>query len=435
MRDAVGYPLSGCNAQALDLIERARHEFRCYAGDPLATAEAALAVAPELVMAHVLRAWLLLLSTEAPAVPVAAQAMASARHLPHDEREALHLRAIELLCKGRWRAAGLVLEELSASYPLDALALQAGQQIDFFCGDTRMLRDRLLAAMPAWSDAVPGWHAVLGMLAFGLEENGDYARAERLGRRAVELEPRDAWAQHAVAHVLEMQGRRDEGVHWMQGNPGWQQDSFLAVHNWWHLALHHLACGDGAAAMKLYDGPIHGHRPVVVAELIDASALLWRAELLGYEVGERWVKLAAWGAQRSASGNYAFNDLHAAMAFVRGGRDDSLRDLHRAQERALARDDDNAAFTREVGGPAVQAVVAFAQNDFGRALDLLRPIRTRTNRFGGSHAQRDLIEQTLIEAAQRSGQTALARALTTQRHAVADQRRPGAWPRPSRAST
>lgn len=218
MRDAVGYTLSGCNAQALDLIERARHEFRCFAGDPLATAEAALAVAPELVMAHVLRAWLLLLSTEAPALPLAAQALASAQALPHDEHEALHLRALELLGKGQWHAAGLALEELSALYPLDVLALQAGQQIDFFCGDTRMLRDRLLAVMPAWSDAVPGWHAVLGMLAFGLEENGDYARAERLGRLAVELEPRDGWAQHAVAHVLEMQGRRDEGIHWMEGN-------------------------------------------------------------------------------------------------------------------------------------------------------------------------------------------------------------------------
>jgi tetratricopeptide (TPR) repeat protein len=292
MRDSVGYTLSGCNSQALDLIERARHEYHCFMGDPLATAGAAMAAAPELVMAHVLRAWMLLLSTEAPAVPLAEQALAIARSLPHDERESLHLQAIERLCLGRWQAAGLVLEDLCAQYPLDALALQVGQQIDFFCGDPRMLRDRVLAVMPAWSDAVPGWHAVLGMLAFGLEENGDYARAERLGRQAVELEPRDAWAQHAVAHVLEMQGRRDEGIHWMEGNSGWQQDNFLAVHNWWHLALHHLARGDGAAALRLYDGPIHGHRPVVVAELIDASALLWRAELLGHAVGDRWVDLA-----------------------------------------------------------------------------------------------------------------------------------------------
>lgn len=430
MRDAVGYPLSGCNAQALDLFERANHEFRCFAGNPLATADTALAAAPELVMAQVLRAWLLLLSTEAQAVPAAAQALAEARKLAHEEREAMHIRAAELLCAGRWRAAGQVLEELNAQYPLDVLALQVGHQIDFFGGDTRMLRDRLTAVLPAWSDAVPGWHAVLAMVAFGCEENGEYTRAERLGRQAVELEPRDAWAQHAVAHVLEMQGRRDEGMHWMHGNAGWQQDNFLAVHNWWHLALHHLARGDGEAALQLYDGPIHGHRPAVVAELIDASALLWRAELLGHAVGERWVSLAERWAPHAGDGNYAFNDLHAAMAFVRGGRDDALRELHLAQERALSRDDDNAAFTREVGAPAVRAFVAFAQNDFARAVELLHPIRTRTNRFGGSHAQRDVIEQTLIEAARRSGQAALARAWETQRQAAAEQRRPGARLRP-----
>jgi hypothetical protein len=227
-----------------------------------------------------------------------------------------------------------------------------------------------------------------------------------------------------------MQGRRDEGMHWMHGNAGWQQDNFLAVHNWWHLALHHLARGDGMAALQLYDGPIHGHRPTVVAELIDASALLWRAELLGHDVGERWASLGERWAPHAGDGNYAFNDLHAAMAFVRGGRDDALRELHLAQERALSRDDDNAAFTREVGAPAVRAFVSFAQNDFARAVDLLHPIRTRTNRFGGSHAQLDVIEQTLIEAARRSGQAALARAWGTQRQAAAEQRRPGARLRP-----
>jgi len=430
MRDTVGYPLSGCNAQALDLFERANHEFRCFAGNPLASADAALAAAPGLVMAHVLRAWLLLLSTEAPAVPAAAQALADARQLAHDEREGMHIRAAELLCAKRWRAAGLMLEELNAHYPLDVLALQVGHQIDFFSGDTRMLRDRVAAVLPAWSDAVPGWHAVLAMLAFGCGENGEYTRAERLGRQAAELEPRDAWAHHAVAHVLEMQGRRDEGVHWMEGNAGWQQDNFLAVHNWWHLALHHLARDDATAVLRLYDGPVHGHRPSVVAELIDASALLWRTELRGHAVGERWTALASLWEPHAASGHYAFNDFHAAMAFARAGRDDALGDLQSAQRQALCRDDDNAAFTREVGAPAVQGIVAHAQGDFDRAVELLRPIRTSSHRFGGSHAQRDVIEQTLIEAAQRSGQVALARALTAQRKSAIEQRRPGARLRP-----
>ena len=430
MRDAVGYPLSGCNAQALDLFERANHEFRCFAGNPLAIADAALTVAPGFVMAQVLRAWLLLLSTEALAVPAAGLALAEARQHSHDEREAMHIRAADLLCANRWRAAGLVLEELNGQYPLDVLGLQVGHQIDFFSGDTCMLRDRVTAVLPAWSDAVPGWHAVLAMLAFGCEENGEYTRAERLGRQAVELEPRDAWAHHAVAHVLEMQGRRDEGVHWMESNAGWQQDNFLAVHNWWHLALHHLARDDVAAVLKLYDGPIHGHRPAVVAELIDASALLWRTELRGHAVGERWSALADAWAPHAAGGHYAFNDLHAAMAFARAGREDALLDLQCAQHQALSRDDDNAAVTCEVGAPAVQGIVAYAQGDYARAVELLRPIRTCSHRLGGSRAQRDLIEQTLIESAQRGGQGALARALTTQRRSAVEQRRPGARLRP-----
>lgn len=424
MKDASGYALSGCNAPALNRLEQALHEFRCFAGNPVATAEAALAEAPGLVMAHVLRAWLYLLSAEADGVVPAREALDAARSLPCNEREAWHLGAIQQLCHGHWRAAAIMLEDLNAHYPLDTLALQAGQQIDFFVGDSRMLRDRIARVLPAWSRNVPGWHAVLGMHAFGLEETGDYARAERFGREAVELEPHDAWAQHAVAHVLEMQGRRDEGIEWMLGNEGWQTDSFLAVHNWWHLALHHLAQGDVPEVLALYDGPIHGHRPQIHVELVDASALLWRLKLQGADVGQRWQQLAERWAPFAADGHYAFSDWHAAMAFVAAGRDDLLQALLQAQEEAMTRQGDNAAFTREVGAAATQAFIAYGQQDWARAVELLRPIRSHSHRFGGSHAQRDLLEQTLIAAAHRSGQRVLAQAMEQERQLLARQRHP-----------
>ncbi|OGB13237.1 MAG: hypothetical protein A2W72_21655 [Burkholderiales bacterium RIFCSPLOWO2_12_67_14] len=424
MKDAIGLNLSGGNGRALDLLEQALHEFRCFAGNPVATAEAALAEAPDLVMAQVLRAWLYLLSSEAAGVAPAREALAAARELPHNEREAWHLRAIAQLCDGQWRAAALTLEDLSVHHPLDALALQAGQQLDFFLGDARMLRDRIARALPAWSATMPGWHAVLGMQAFGLEETGDYARAERLGRQAVDLQPRDGWAQHAVAHVLEMQGRRDEGIEWMRGNEGWQTDNFLAVHNWWHLALHHLAQGDVTEVLSLYDGPIHGHRPEVHVELVDASALLWRLDLQGADVGARWGSLAERWAPFAGDGHYAFSDWHAAMAFVAAGREDLLQTLLQAQRQAMTREGDNAAFTREVGSAVTRACIAFGQQDWARAVALLRPVRSQSHRFGGSHAQRDLIDLTLIAAAQRSGQQALARALEQERLALARQRQP-----------
>ncbi|MCW7540431.1 tetratricopeptide repeat protein [Aquabacterium sp. A7-Y] len=424
MKDATDHELSGCNTKALDLLERGQHELRCFSGDPVATVDAALAASPELVMGHVLRAWLHLLGTEAAALPVARDACATALALPHNEREAYHLRAIELLCNGQWRGAARTLEDLSVDCPRDALALQVGQQLDFFTGDSRMLRDRIARAFPEWSPSLPGYHAVLGMYAFGLEETGDYPRAERLGREAVALEAADAWAQHAVAHVMEMQGRRDEGIAWMRGNPAWQRDSFLAVHNWWHLALYHLEQGDHDAVLEIFDGPIDGHQPTLVMELLDGCALLWRLQLRGVDVGTRWQSLAERWAPAAASGNYAFNDLHAAMAFACAGREDAVNTLLRTQAEALQRDDDNAGFLREVGAPATQAVLAFVAGQPARTVELLRPIRHRAHRFGGSHAQRDLLDQTLIAAARSSGQAALARALETERALLAEQRRP-----------
>ncbi len=426
MKDSADHTLSGCNARALDLLERGLHEFRCLMLDPVASVDAALTEAPELVMGHVLRGWLYALSTEAAAMPVVREAIDTARALPHNEREARHLQALEQLYGRQWRAAGRTLEDLAIDHPCDALALQAGHQIDFFTGDARMLRDRIARALPAWSADIPGHHAVCGMYAFGLEETGDYLSAERFGRSAVEQEPHDAWAQHAVAHVYEMQGRREEGMRWMRGNAAWQQGSLLGVHNWWHLALYHLAEGDMDTVLALLDGPIDGHRSAVHLDLLDVSSMLWRLQLQGIDVGERWQTVAERWAPSAASGHYAFNDMHAAMAFACTGRDDLVQQVLAGQADALRRDDDNAMFTREVGAPATQAVLAFTDGDYRRAAELLRGVRSTAHRFGGSHAQRDLIDQTLIVAARRSGQAALATALEAERAALAGQRRPAA---------
>ena len=138
-----------------------------------------------------------------------------------------------------------------------------------------MLRDRIARALPQWSADQPGYHVLLGMYAFGLEETGDYVRAEKQGRTAVELNPRDGWAQHAVAHVMEMQGRQREGIAWMSANPdAWATDSFFQVHNWWHLALYYLELGEVEEVLRLFDGPIHGSRSNLVLDMIDALGVV-----------------------------------------------------------------------------------------------------------------------------------------------------------------
>ena len=204
-------------------------------------------------MAHALKAWLHLLGTEPAGLPIARAALAAAEESPANERERGHLAAIRHLVEGRWHAAGRVLEDVTIAAPRDALGLLAGHQIDFFTGHSRMLRDRIARALPHWDARTPGYHSVLGMHAFGLEETGDYARAEAAGRRGVELEPHDGWSQHAVAHVLEMQNRTADGIAWMRSNDGWAGDSFFQVHNWWHLALYYLERGDIDEVLALFD--------------------------------------------------------------------------------------------------------------------------------------------------------------------------------------
>jgi hypothetical protein len=422
-RDLAGHRLTGATADGLAHFETAAHQLRCYIGDPVASIDAALAAAPQLVMGHVLKAYLHLLGTEPLALPVARECLAAAADVAGTERERGHVEAVRQLVAGRWRAAGRVLEDVGIAYPHDALALQVGHQIDFFRGDSRMLRDRIARALPAWNASMPGYHALLGMHAFGLEETGDYAQAEQQGRKAVELERRDTWAWHAVAHVHEMRNEPAAGLAWMRTDPAaWAEDSFFAVHNWWHQAVFHLELGATDEALRLFDGPVFGARSSVVLELIDASALLWRLMLSGVDVGSRFEPVADRWAPIAAAGNYAFNDMHAMMAFVVAGRTREQEAVLEAQRAVLNGDlpaaGDNLEFTREVGHPATLAIEAFGQGRYAECVELLRPIRHSAHRFGGSHAQRDLLDQTLIEASRRAGFDALTTALVRERVAL-----------------
>ncbi len=416
MQDQLGLDVSGATPAGLPAYQAALDAFKCFTGDPLALVDQALAADPGLTMAHAFRAWLHLLGTEPTGLQAAIDACNAALDLPANERERMHLQAARLLAHGHWHEAGRVLEDLTLLYPRDLLALQAGHQVDFFTGNQRMLRDRIARALPAWQRQMPGYHAVLGMHAFGLEEGGDYAQAERQGKLALELEPRDGWAWHAVAHVLEMRNDAAGGIDWLAPNARtWADGSFLAVHNWWHLALFHLELGQEAEVLGLYDAHVATGSGVTL-ELIDASAMLWRLQLRGVDVGPRWEALADLWQAHGRPGLYAFNDFHMMMAFVGAGREAQQPAVLDAQLAAMERDDDNAVFTREVGYAATHAIQAHGPGDFARCVQLLRSVRSQAQRFGGSHAQRDVIDLTLLHAARRAGQGALASGLQAERH-------------------
>lgn len=418
--DRQGNRVSGASAEAVRHYDDALRAFNIYQGDPIGELDAAIAASPAFTQAYLLKAFILALTTEPACVADAARIAMQARDLAMNDRERSQLAVLEHVLDGNWNTAANLMDFHNVHYPHDLAALQCGHLMDFFRGSARDLRDRIARVMTAWSPDVPGFHAVLGFYAFGLEESGDYGRAEDTGRRAVEIEPLDSWAHHAVAHVMEMQGRALEGIGWMLARePYWAADTnFFKVHNWWHRALCHLDLGQMDEVWKLYDGPIRGSKSPVAMDLIDASALLWRVSLSGRDVGSRWTELAAaWDAH--ADGRlYPFNDLHAVMAYLGAGRHDAIARVTQAQAAAVNASSDTAGWIRDVGRPLIAGFTAFARGDYHGTVAALHPVRYVANQFGGSHAQRDVIDWTLTEAAVRGGLRDVALALSHERLAL-----------------
>jgi len=418
--DRQAHALSGSTPQAARHYDAAIAQFGIYRGDPIAELDRALMAAPACVMALLAKAWLMGLATEPAATTEARRLLDAARHLPADEREAAHVGALTLLLDGRWDDAALALDHLNVRWPLDILGLQVGHLVDFYRANARNLRDRVARVLPHWSAEVPGYALVLGMHAFGLEETGDYPRAEDRGREAIDREPLDCWAQHAVAHVMEMQGRPEDGIGWMVARePYWSgEDNFFKVHNHWHLALYHLELGQHDRVLAVYDGAVRKSASAVALDLVDAAAMLWRLQLVGVDVGQRWLEVArAWEAHADGH-SYPFNDWHAVMACLGAGRDADVQRIEHAMVRGASQATPLADWIRSTGLPLVRGFVAFSRGDYRGAVDHLHPARFIVNRFGGSHAQRDVIDWTLTEAALRGGLTDLARALAHERMAL-----------------
>ncbi|QIM50754.1 tetratricopeptide repeat protein [Hydrogenophaga crocea] len=414
--DAQGLSLTGASREAAAHFDQAVNAFNLYRGDPIGALDAALATAPRFAMAALLKVHLMAVATEPQASEAARELLAEVADWPLNEREQSHLVAARHILAGKWSAAANRLDHHHTEWPLDIVALQVGHLVDFFRANARNLRDRIARTLPQWSADTPGRHFLLGMLAFGLEENGQYAQAEDLGRAAIQLEARDCWAHHAVAHVMEMQARHEDGVGWaMSREPHWSgDDNFFQIHNWWHRALCHLELGQIDAVFRLYDGPIRASRSAVAADMVDASALLWRLQLAGHDVGDRWHELGdAWNAHADGH-SYAFNDWHASMAWLGADRMADVQKLE-ARLRAAGQGSEAARWAGETGADLVSGFAAFWRGRFGDAIESLWRARSISNRFGGSHAQRDVIDLTLMEAALRSGKRSVAEALVRER--------------------
>jgi tetratricopeptide (TPR) repeat protein len=421
LTDRHGNAVSTTSRAALAKLEEAGELMLGYRADPVALAEEAIAEQPDFAMAHAFRAGLMVMSMERACLAEAEASVAAGEAIAHaNERERAHLAAARAWCEGDFAAAHRRYAAISVEHPRDLFALQVAHQFDFFLGDAAGLRDRPFRAMRAWREAEPGFTWLLGMQAFGLEECGEYDAAEDAGRMALALHPEDAWAVHAVAHVMEMTGRDVEGVAFLaQRERDWVPATMLAVHNWWHRALFHLERAEFDRVLAIYDASVapgvarSEAQPTL--EMLDASAMLWRLLLRGAETGGRFAALSRAWDQWGGEGFYAFNDLHAVMAHLGAGREEMAAQVQGAMRRAAAGQGTNARLTREVGLPLAEGFHAFARGDYRRAVELIAPVRPRAIAFGGSNAQRDVISLTLLEAALRARDFGLAQVLAGER--------------------
>ena len=421
--DIRGNPCGSASSAARDAAESALWRMMSFYDTPLADLDTASAADPSWAMPHLMKAGFLLSLTEPPLLAEAAAHIECARALQRHAtpRERAHFEAVQAVADGRWQVACRIWDDLLVEHPRDALALQWAHLWDFYRGDAMGLRQRPARALPEWDEGDPLYPFVLALHAFGLEENNLYPQAEDAGRRALDANPRVPWAVHAVAHVMEMQGRYEAGASWLrQHQAAWAEGNGFAAHLWWHKALFRLEAMDLAGVLRLVDAHLAGEKLQVTLDRVDAASMLWRLHLLGEDVTTRCAALLAdWAPADGDAGDYAFNDLHTVMAMLGAG------EVHRAEawlarcaERALDPADarrSNHQMAREVGLPLMRGLLALARGDADGAVDLMAPVRSVAARFGGSHAQRDLIDLTLLAATAQGGRQALGRALVNER--------------------
>jgi tetratricopeptide (TPR) repeat protein len=372
---------------------------------PVAAFERALVVAPEFALAHVGKARALQLRGEMAAASQAIQqANAVARDLP--AREASHLAYYNLVLAGQGAAAIAAAKAHLDIYPLDAMVLSPCTSVFGLIGFSgRRGREQEQVALLERHASHYGddwWFNC--QHAFALDEIGERDRARAKIERAMAAYPRNAHGAHIRAHVYYEDGEQRAALDylrdWMRGYP---KDAQLHCHLSWHLALCELEAGHDAAAWRIFAENVHPGATwgPPLNSLTDSIAFLWRFELAG---GTRdpaaWRALHEFAHRMFPSAGIAFADVHVAIGDAvlgdQAGLEARLREM--------------AALERQgklPSGPVVPALArgfaAFVAGDWVGAIAAIEPVLAEHERIGGSRAQRDLVEFTLLKAYLNAG--------------------------------
>jgi hypothetical protein len=332
-------------------------------------------------------------------------------------REQLHLGALDAWSSGDLGAAAARWDVLLTEFPRDLLALRVSQFVLSYLGESVRMRDTVARVLPAWSPSVSGYGFVLGCHAYALEEAGDYPAAEAAGLEAVALNRADIWAAHAVAHVREMEGRLGEGVEWIaELAPLWVDCTNFSLHLRWHEGLFRLEMDQFDQVLEGYDRDIRPGAADQYLDVANAASLLWRLEQAGVDVGSRWTEVAQRSKRHVGDHALVFADLHYLMALAGAGETATIaRFMESCADFAEHGAGTEASVMKEVGLPLANAVLAHHRQAYGEVVDLVAPIRLQIRRIGGSHAQRDVFDQLLIDASLRARRLDVAVPLLAER--------------------
>jgi tetratricopeptide (TPR) repeat protein len=295
LKDCRGLALTTVSEQAVAAFDRVIDGYLGYRADLAARMEALLAADNDFGLAHCLRGSLVMMSFRSDMLGAARAALADARRCPGSAREQAHAAALAHWIDGDPDRAVAVWDHILDAHPHDILAFRLAHFVNFWSGRPEAMLASVLAVERHWSAALPGYASLLACRCFAHEESGYYLPAENAGRAAIRLDPTDLWAAHGVAHVLEMTGRRTEGIAWVEGlQARWDGSNNLKHHLWWHQAMYHLELGDFAKVLALYDSgfrdlasPLTGMAPDLYIDMQNAASMLFRLGRHGVDVGDR----------------------------------------------------------------------------------------------------------------------------------------------------
>ncbi|WP_025770376.1 tetratricopeptide repeat protein [Thioalkalivibrio sp. HK1] len=419
MRDSRGLEITAADDEAVRGLDRVMERYTHFAPDTGECLKGVFAADSKMALAHCIKGFFLMLFCVPALVGKAASSSKKARQSVEErgatEREKSHIEALDAWIRGDLRQAISHWEAILARHPHDLLALKLAHYMHFYVNGPKDMQDSIQRVLPAWDEGVEGYAQVVGMHAFALEECGDYAEAERAGRWAAALDPADLWAVHAVAHVMESEDRRREGIDWISAHESQiERANNFSYHLWWHQALFYLGLEDYEAVLSLYDRRIRADRSDEYLDLCNAASLLWRLEEGGVGVGDRWDELADRCEGRIGEHLLIFADTHYMLALAARGRsvaETMIESMERfAQEKVT-----EGEVAGEVGAALCRAWQYWYCGQRAKTVDILLPIRERISLIGGSHAQRDLFHQLLIRASIEAGRYDIARDLLARR--------------------